>query len=959
MTTYDSLGRATSSTSYGMGSLILTESTTSYTVGQGLTSFSVDRDTAFERTIAQDAYGHQSIAYTDALGRERYVQVYTGMGNPYGVVRTTQYNRDEAGNLLSTVTFDASSKALAVRSSLYDGLGRVTGFNDSDSGSCANTPMPASCSNSADTAWSVSYDVDGNVLSQTDPRNVTTYTSYDALDRPLCRGTAASQVNPCGSSAYAAFFYDSYNNTSNSGVSFPAGCTAPSGVSAPVGQEIAEIFSNTAGNGWRCGGYDARGQSTASTLSITADSQTTTQTVLQSYNDAGEPTTLTYPNGEVVASSYDSNGYFRGTSNANGAIVSAVQYSNVGQLTGMTLGGTIYQGTATTPVQINIGYDGIQRPISTSVSVGNTTFFSQEQTYDNVGNVLQLSTTLPSRNGGSLTDNQSFCYDALSRLVWAGNTGTPTGGDHCGSTPGGSTTPGYTQSFQYDAIDRITTGSAGTVAYNDPSHVHAVTGVSTVPNQYASYDAMGNMICRNTDTTGSQSCASGAQTGATMSYDNDGRLASWTAPGGATGSEQYLYDNEGNRVLQRSSTINGDSTMVSDTITFDGYTDTTISNGMTTTTKYYQAAGQEVAEGIGTAWYYLVPDLLGSATLALKSDGSVQAAQLYAPYGSSRYSDGTMPTAYNFTGQRFDSQTGLFYYNARYYDPVSGRFTSADVLQNNTVGMDPYAYVAENPETLRDPTGHWGWDDFVQTVEQAATQVEQGVEQFVDTEPLPIVIPAVIVAPVVLPALAIIGIGIGLGLLAGAIYTALTPENLASGTLPPLGFDPPSQNNTGNSSPPAAAGGGQLPPQGPPPTATPPPSDGDGQPQGQPGLDQLDKNQIFKSKELLSDTYRNLLKDQPDVFKLRDRIEVKNGMVKSGLSHFTDMVDLTDTVGYYGLNAGTSAPDGLEWRYKWNGRFNAWHVGLDPVGGPNSMSLEGYNDALSQITSLYEFLGAI
>ncbi len=80
-----------------------------------------------------------------------------------------------------------------LRSTTYDGLKRVTGFNDSDQGSCANTPLPASCSSSSDTAWKVTYDADGNRLTQTDPRKVSTYTSYDALDRPLCRGTASAR----------------------------------------------------------------------------------------------------------------------------------------------------------------------------------------------------------------------------------------------------------------------------------------------------------------------------------------------------------------------------------------------------------------------------------------------------------------------------------------------------------------------------------------------------------------------------------------------------------------------------------------------------------------------------------------------------------------------------------------------------------------------------------------------
>jgi RHS repeat-associated protein len=107
----------------------------------------------------------------------------------------------------------------------------------------------------------------------------------------------------------------------------------------------------------------------------------------------------------------------------------------------------------------------------------------------------------------------------------------------------------------------------------------------------------------------------------------------------------------------------------------------------------------------GNTLSYLLSDGLGSTTIALSSTGSVTAVQLFAPYGSWRYSKGSMPTDYTFTGQRLDRETGLLYYGARYYDPLSGRFTQADLRQNNVVGMDPYAYVGENPETLVDPNG--------------------------------------------------------------------------------------------------------------------------------------------------------------------------------------------------------------------------------------------------------------
>jgi RHS repeat-associated protein len=376
-----------------------------------------------------------------------------------------------------------------------------------------------------------------------------------------------------------------------------------------------------------------------------------------------------------------------------------------------------------------VRHNGIQRPQSTSATVGGSTIWSQTRTYDNVGNVLQLATTVPSIGGGTLTENQSFCYDAVSRLVWAGNSGTPTGGDHCGNTPSGTTLPTYQQAFSYDSLDRMASGPAGSVTYGDINHVHAATSLGNMPNPYAGYDAMGNMTCRNTDTTSGHTCGS-SPTGALMSYDNEGRLASWTAPSGTTASDSFLYDNEGNRVLQRVNTGT-----VTDTITFDGYSETVLTGGTITPTKYYNVNGQRVAMKTNSTLSYLLSDELGSSTIALTSSGSTQAMQLFAPYGAIRYSQGTMPTTYNFTGQRLDSQTGLLYYNSRYYDPISGRFVMADTVDNNESGMDPYAYVAGNPETKNDPSGHG--DPFLQYIASWYASIHQGNDVYSDAYPTP------------------------------------------------------------------------------------------------------------------------------------------------------------------------------------------------------------------------------
>ena len=79
---------------------------------------------------------------------------------------------------------------------------------------------------------------------------------------------------------------------------------------------------------------------------------------------------------------------------------------------------------------------------------------------------------------------------------------------------------------------------------------------------------------------------------------------------------------------------------------------------------------------------------------------------------------------YTYTGKELDAGTGLMYYRARYYDPVLGRFLSADPLPpvpgavppqggrgvpepGNPQSLNRYAYVYNNPLKYTDPSGHW------------------------------------------------------------------------------------------------------------------------------------------------------------------------------------------------------------------------------------------------------------
>jgi RHS repeat-associated protein len=174
------------------------------------------------------------------------------------------------------------------------------------------------------------------------------------------------------------------------------------------------------------------------------------------------------------------------------------------------------------------------------------------------------------------------------------------------------------------------------------------------------------------------------------------RLVSWSMPGG---SGKEADDGAGRRVAHQ--TTSG----VTSTTTYcvGGLEEVDAASGAVT--KYYPTpAGTPAALRVGTgAVTYLATDGLGSVSAALDGSGNVTATQLFGPYGQTRYTTGAMPTTKGYTGQRADAASGLDYYNARYYDPATDQFVSAD---SAGAGLNRYAYVAGNPETATDPTGH-------------------------------------------------------------------------------------------------------------------------------------------------------------------------------------------------------------------------------------------------------------
>jgi RHS repeat-associated protein len=210
----------------------------------------------------------------------------------------------------------------------------------------------------------------------------------------------------------------------------------------------------------------------------------------------------------------------------------------------------------------------------------------------------------------------------------------------------------------------------------------------------SSYDSWGNVTSRTYSSTT-----------ATLTYDLLDHFVSWNA--GTNNQDLYVYDASGTRVLRRTTNSSGTSMTV---YAFGLEEHTYTASGSHTGDLYYYTLGGRLLGTLDSSanTVFDLTDALGSVMASFSNtanSAAIKGNQVFGPYGNFRDIQGSINTAKGFTGQYNDSLTGLDYYGSRYYDQVAGVFLSADTVQGNMQGMNPYAYVGGNPETRNDPTG--------------------------------------------------------------------------------------------------------------------------------------------------------------------------------------------------------------------------------------------------------------
>ena len=107
---------------------------------------------------------------------------------------------------------------------------------------------------------------------------------------------------------------------------------------------------------------------------------------------------------------------------------------------------------------------------------------------------------------------------------------------------------------------------------------------------------------------------------------------------------------------------------------------------------------------INGIWNFLT-DALGSTAALADSNGAIQTQYTYEPFGNTSLTGVLDSNSSQYTG-REDDGTGLYFYRGRYYYPALQRFASEDRIGLAGGNANLYAYVSNDPISLRDPNGN-------------------------------------------------------------------------------------------------------------------------------------------------------------------------------------------------------------------------------------------------------------
>ena len=428
--------------------------------------------------------------------------------------------------------------------------------------------------------------------------------------------------------------------------------------------------------------------------------------------------------------------------------------------------GSLATVTTATGDTVSYGYDALKRVVRETVKNGEDTRFYTAYAYKDVVYETQTTGQVEYRNvrkeDGSLISGFKYTYDAVGNITdiyesqLVGNnterrilahyeydrfnqlvkeviytyastnlTSTPTTED--------------TYDYVYDTAGNILKEYENEVLTKTYSYTN--TGwrdqLTAVNGQTNTYDGAGNPTVYKTGAVDRQGNAEVYY----MAWEQGRQLSALTYDDGQWYFEMdYQYDADGIRVSKSMHAIAGESPYHT-YITQNGKVvrDTIVSGTSVKVLDFtYDNAGRPFALTYtnGTAEpqvYYYVLNLQGDVVKLINGSGETVANYRYNAWGEILESSGTMASInpLRYRGYYYDTETGFYYLQSRYYDPVNCRFISADGYASTGqgfLGYNMFAYCNNNPVMCSDSSSHAActWDGGFWGLESMAGLVDSG-----------------------------------------------------------------------------------------------------------------------------------------------------------------------------------------------------------------------------------------
>lgn len=410
----------------------------------------------------------------------------------------------------------------------------------------------------------------------------------------------------------------------------------------------------------------------------------------------------------TTAWSYDANGNVTTEKRSLGSITKTSSYA-------YNLDNSLKQITYPSGRVVNYSVSNAQRTSSAVDGNGTQYALSPSSGWEYEPNGA-LAAALYGKSGTFAGIAETRAYN--NRLQLTGIAATSTGGMPINLAPAynsngeistitNSLDTGRTQTFTYDSLSRITSGSSqatsGSNCWGQSYTIDNIGNLSAMTVTKCSSGSLSSAVNQNNQLlSGYNYDAAGNLTSDgtyTYSYNGENEMI---AANGVT----YQYDGDHRRVSKSSGTLywrdlSGNTLAETDASGSD-------------VNEYVFFAGRRVARIDSAAnVYYYQADQIGSVRAVVNSSGTLCFDADYTPYGLEVHHTNACAQNYKFTGYERDPETGLDYAMNRYYNYRIGRFMNPDPLGmisaslSSPQSLNLYSYVLNNPVSRIDPKGEY------------------------------------------------------------------------------------------------------------------------------------------------------------------------------------------------------------------------------------------------------------